>query len=395
MTEKTKIMLKSGKADSLERRHPWVFSGAIKKIYGNHPAEGDLVEVISNKDEFLGLGHYQNGSIAVRIISFEPKEIDEDFWFNKILSAYNLRISLGLIDNPTTNVYRLVFAEGDGLPGLIIDFYNTTAVIQVHSIGMHLKRYEIAEALKKIYGEKITTIYHKCEDSLPKNTEFEKKNEFLLGELHEDIVTENGHLFKVNWVEGQKTGFFIDQRVSRALVGKYAKGRNVLNTYCYTGGFSIYALAEGALSVDSVDSSKKAIQLTEENVALMKNPENHQAIAVDAMDFLGKIEKSYDMIILDPPAFAKHVDVKHRAVQGYKRINLAAFNKIAPGGILFTFSCSQVIDQRLFESTITSAAILAGRNIRILHHLSQPADHPYSIYHPEGRYLKGLVLYVE
>lgn len=392
--EKVKIILKSGKADSLERRHPWVFSGAIKKIIGE-PQEGDLVTVVSNKDEFLGIGHYQNGSIAVRIISFIQTEIDPEFWRNKIDSAFELRKSLGLVNNSNTNVYRLIFAEGDGLPGLIIDIYNKTAVIQAHSFGMHFLRKVIASALIDIFKENLENIYYKCEDSLPKNSPFEKSNEFLLGSLEEDIVIENGHSFKVNWVEGQKTGFFIDQRENRALVGKYSNGKNVLNTYCYTGGFSIYALAEGAKSVDSVDSSKKAIDLTNENVSLMENINNHQSFATDAMSFLGDIDKKYDLIILDPPAFAKHIDVKHRAVQGYKRINLAALSKIASGGFLFTFSCSQVIDARLFESTVMSAAILAGRNIRILHHLSQPADHPYSIYHPEGKYLKGLVLYVE
>ncbi len=392
--EYVKIVLKSGKADSLLRRHPWVFSGAVKKIYGS-PAEGDIVEVVSNKDEFLGYGHYQNGSIAVRVFSFEKREIDDDFWFDKIYSAYRMRQALGLVDNPETNVYRLIFAEGDELPGLVVDFYNGTAVIQPHSIGMHFLRNNIAEALKKIYGQKLHTIYYKCEDSLPKNTAFEKQNEFLLGNKEKDVVLENGNKFIVNWVRGQKTGFFIDQRFNRQLLARYSRGRRVLNTYCYTGGFSVYALAAGAQFVHSVDSSKKAVELTEENVALMTENVNHKAIAADAMEYINNFTDSYDLIILDPPAFAKHKDVKHRAVQGYKRINATALRKIAKGGILFTFSCSQVIDQRLFESTVTAAAILAGRKTRILHHLSQPADHPYSVFHPEGRYLKGLVLYVE
>ena len=392
--EYVKIVLKSGKADSLLRRHPWVFSGAVKKIYGS-PAEGDIVEVVSNKDEFLGYGHYQNGSIAVRVFSFEKREIDDDFWFDKIYSAYRMRQALGLVDNPETNVYRLIFAEGDELPGLVVDFYNGTAVIQPHSIGMHFLRNNIAAALKKIYGQKLHTIYYKCEDSLPKNTSFEKQNEFLLGNKEKDVVLENGNKFIVNWVRGQKTGFFIDQRFNRQLLARYSRGRRVLNTYCYTGGFSVYALAAGAQFVHSVDSSKKAVELTEENVALMTENVNHKAIAADAMEYINNFTDSYDLIILDPPAFAKHKDVKHRAVQGYKRINATALRKIAKGGILFTFSCSQVIDQRLFESTVTAAAILAGRKTRILHHLSQPADHPYSVFHPEGRYLKGLVLYVE
>jgi len=389
-----KIMLKSGKADSVKRRHPWVFSGAVKKIYGS-PNEGDIVEVVSNKDEFLGLGHYQNGSITVRIFSFEKTDINKDFWTNKLRSAFNLRQDIGLTNNELTNVYRLVFAEGDELPGLVIDYYNGTAVIQAHSIGMHHLRHDITGALQDIYGEKLHTVYYKCEDSLPKNTEFTKKDEFLSGNRESDIVLENGHQFEVNWVEGQKTGFFIDQRFNRELVGKYSKGKKVLNTYCYTGGFSIYALSAGATLVHSVDSSKRAIELTNRNVELLGNVENHKAFAVDAMSYLNDFEDSYDIIILDPPAFAKHKDVKHRAVQGYKRINVTALRKIAKGGILFTFSCSQVIDQRLFESTIMSAAIVANRKIRVLHHLSQPADHPYSIFHPEGRYLKGLVVYVE
>lgn len=392
--EYTKIMLKSGKADSILRQHPWVFSGAIKKIYGPIN-EGDIVEVISNKDEFLGYGHYQNGSIAVRIFAFEKVEINDKFWKKKIQDAHIHRKAIGLIDNAETNVYRLIFAEGDGLPGLVVDFYNGAAVIQPHSIGMHFLRETISQSLQEIYGENLHTIYHKCEDSLPKNVDFEKKNEFLLGDKHEIIVSENGNLFNVNWVEGQKTGFFIDQRFNRQLVGEYSKGRKVLNTYCYTGGFSIYALNNGAELVDSVDSSRKAIDLTNDNVDLLGNVTNHRSFAMDAMDFLNDFEDNYDLIILDPPAFAKHKDVKHRAIQGYKRINTTALKKIAPRGILFTFSCSQVIDQRTFESTILSAAILAGRKVKVLHHLSQPADHPYSIFHPEGRYLKGLVVYVE
>ncbi len=391
---KATIILKSGKSDSIERRHPWIFSGAIKKIEGN-PAEGDLVEVVSNKNEFLGLGHYQNGSIAVRIISFEKTTINNDFWKNKIQSAFNLRKNIGLIENPKTNTYRLIFAEGDGLPGLVVDIYNKTAVIQAHSLGMHQNRQIISEMIEDTLNPQIENIYYKGEDSLPRNNDTSVKNEFLLGNLSEDIVLENGLQFKVNWVDGQKTGFFIDQRENRFLVGKYAQGKNVLNTYCYTGGFSVYALANGAKHVDSVDSSKKAMELTDLNIELNHFTQNHQSHTDDAMDFLSNIEKPYDMIILDPPAFAKHIDVRHRAVSGYKRINLMALNKIAHGGILFTFSCSQVIDPRLFESTILSAAILAKRNVRVLHHLSQPADHPFSIYHPEGRYLKGLVLFVE
>ncbi|MBN2746149.1 MAG: class I SAM-dependent rRNA methyltransferase [Bacteroidales bacterium] len=391
---KATIILKSGKSDSLERRHPWVFSGAIKKFEGN-PSEGDLVEVVSNKNEFLGIGHYQNGSIAIRILSFEKTIVNNDFWTKKIQSAFHLRKNIGLIDNPKTNTYRLTFAEGDGLPGLVVDIYNKTAVIQAHSLGMHQNRKVISEIIKESLGARIKNIYYKGEDSLPKNNEISVKNEFLLGNLAEDIVFENGLKFKVNWVDGQKTGFFIDQRENRKLVGRYANEKTVLNTYCYTGGFSVYALANGAKHVDSVDSSKKAMELTDVNIDLNNFGANHQSHTNDAMDFLANIEKPYDLMILDPPAFAKHIDVRHRAVSGYKRINLMALSKIASGGILFTFSCSQVIDPRLFESTILSAAIIAKRNVRVLHHLSQPADHPFSIFHPEGRYLKGLVLYVE
>ncbi len=393
--ERTKIVLKSGKDDAVLRKHPWVFSGAVKKIYGP-VAEGDIVEVYNNKDRFLGIGHWGTGSIAVRVFSFEQTEINHDFWEEKIRSAYNVRRALQLTDNPDTNVYRLVFAEGDGLPGLVIDIYKDTAVIQAHSVGMYLLKESIATALENIYGNRLDTIYVKSKESLPKNLPIDTENHFLKGKKELTVVMENGHKFEVNWVKGQKTGFFIDQRFNRELVGRYSKGRKVLNTYCYTGGFSIYALKGEAQLVHSVDSSKIAIELTDENVQLNEfNTDKHQSFAVDTMSFLNEMETQYDLIILDPPAFAKHRDVRHKAVQGYKRINATALKKIAPGGILFTFSCSQVVDRRLFESTILAAAIQSGRKVRILHHLSQPADHPVSIYHPEGEYLKGLVLYVE
>ncbi len=392
---RTKIILKSGKDDAVLRQHPWVFSGAIKKMHGD-PQEGDIVDVYNNKDRFLACGHWQNGSIAVRIFSFQEVEPDYDFWKLRLQQAYAMRKAIGLVDSKTTNVYRLVFAEGDSLPGLVIDFYNGAAVIQAHSIGMYLLRKDFANALKEIYGDKLHTIYSKSKESLPKNLSFEVENEFLLGDKQKTVVLENGNKFEVNWVNGQKTGFFIDQRFNRELVGKYSKGRKVLNTYCYTGGFSIYALKEGASLVHSVDSSAKAIDLTDNNVALNQfTSVQHQSFSIDTMSYLQSMEESYDLIILDPPAFAKHRDVRHKAVQGYKRLNAIAFKKIAPGGILFTFSCSQVVDRRLFESTIFAAAIQSGRKIKILHHLSQPADHPASIYHPEGQYLKGLVLYVE
>ena len=393
--ERTKVVLKSGKDDAVLRQHPWVFSGAIKKIYGP-VTEGDIVAVHNNKDRFLGIGHWGNGSIAVRVFSFSEAEIDDNFWKEKIKAAYQVRTALQLTANAQTNVYRLVFAEGDGLPGLVIDIYNKTAVIQAHSIGMFQLREIFAEVLQEVYGDKLDTIYVKSKESLPKNLDIDTENHFLLGERESDVVLENGNKFEVNWVKGQKTGFFIDQRFNRELVGNYSRGKKVLNTYCYTGGFSIYALNGGAELVHSVDSSKIAIELTDQNVALNGfDEQKHQSFAVDTMSFLNEMEETYDIIILDPPAFAKHRDVRHKAVQGYKRINALAFKKIAPGGILFTFSCSQVVDRRLFESTVLAAAIQSGRKVKVLHHLSQPADHPVSIYHPEGEYLKGLVLYVE
>ena len=393
--DRTRIVLKSGKDGAVLRQHPWIFSGAIKKVYGP-TQEGDIVEVFNNKDRFLGIGHWGNGSIAVRIFSFELVEPDFSFWKKKIQTAYNVRESLSLTQNDKTNVYRLVFAEGDGLPGLIIDIYNKTAVIQAHSVGMYLLKEDIAKALQETYKERLDTIYVKSKESLPKNLPFDVDNHFIIGEKESDIVIENGNQFEVNWVKGQKTGFFIDQRFNRELVGKYSKGKRVLNTYCYTGGFSIYALNGDAKEVHSVDSSKIAIELTDANVKLSgHNINKHKSFAIDTMSFLNEMEDAYDLIILDPPAFAKHRDVRHKAVQGYKRINATAFNKIAKGGILFTFSCSQVVDRRLFESTVLAAAIQSGRKVRVLHHLSQPADHPVSIYHPEGEYLKGMVLFVE
>ena len=392
---KVKIVLKSGKDEAVIRQHPWVFSGAVKKVYGE-TNEGEIVDVYNNKDRFLGQGHWQDGSIAVRMLSFEDEEINYDFWKKKIQAAYNMRVSIGLIDNAETNIYRLVFAEGDNLPGLVIDFYAGAAIVQTHSIGMYLIRHDIAKILQEIYGDRIHTIYAKSKESLPKSTAFDIENEFLLGEKESIVALENGNKFEVNWVSGQKTGFFVDQRYNRELVGQYSKGRKVLNTFCYTGGFSIYALQQGATLVHSVDSSAKAIDLTNDNVKLNGyTSEQHDAFAVDTMDFMKDMPENYELIILDPPAYAKHKKVRHNAVQGYKRLNATAFKNMASGGILFTFSCSQVVDRRLFESTVLAAAIHAGRKVKILHHLSQPADHPQNIYHPEGEYLKGLVLYVE
>jgi 23S rRNA (cytosine1962-C5)-methyltransferase len=390
-----KVILKSGKDQSVRRYHPWIFSGAIKKIIG-HVNEGDLVYVTDNKDEFLAIGHYQIGSIAVRIISFEEKEIDDAFWKDKIERAYQLRKMTGLATSETNNVYRLVHAEGDGLPGLIIDFYNGTVVIQMHSIGMYLNREHIVNALKEILGDKLTAVYDKSESTIPFKSEIEAKNGYLFGESSEKVVLEYGNKFKINWEEGQKTGFFIDQRENRKLLAEYSKGRSVLNVFGYTGGFSVYAMKGDAKLVHSVDSSKKAIDLTNENIELnFEDTSRHEAFAVDAFEYLNNIENKYDLIILDPPAFAKHQNVLHNALQGYKRLNIKAIEQIKPGGILFTFSCSQVVSKENFRKTIFTAAANTGRNVRILHQLNQPVDHPISVYHPESEYLKGLVVYVE
>jgi 23S rRNA (cytosine1962-C5)-methyltransferase len=390
------IILNPGKEQSPLRFHPWIFSGAIKSKTGEI-AEGDVVEVRDHKGIFLGLGHYQDGTIAVRLFAFKKAEVDFKFWKNKVVRAFNVRKRMGLTENPATNVYRLVNAEGDGMPGLIIDFYNGTAVLQTHSIGMHRIKTELIEALKEIYGEKLKAVYDKSEETMPKLSAVKARNGLLWGETESNEVLENGHAFYVDWATGQKTGFFIDQRESRDLVSRYSKDKNALNTFCYSGGFSIYALAAGAKMVHSVDSSQKAIDLTLRNVALNSIPAgaSHEAFAVDTFDFLIGKEHTYDLIILDPPAFAKHQNVKHNAVKGYKRLNAEALKQIKPGGVLFTFSCSQVIDRQLFQGAVMAAAIETGRSVRILHQLIQPADHPISIFHPEGEYLKGLVLYVE
>lgn len=389
----SKVVVGSKKNEAIERFHPWVFSGAIKKIYG--PAnDGDIVEVYSNKEKFLALGHYQNGSITVRLFSWEQQNPDKNFWLLRLKSALDYRKTLGLLDNKNTNVFRLVFAEGDNMPGFIADYYNGTCVLQFHSIGMYLMRQLITDCLKELLGDKLTCVYDKSAETLGKSNK-SIQNEFLLGNTESTIVLENNNQFKVDWINGQKTGFFIDQRDNRELVGKYAKGKKVLNTFCYTGGFSIYALQQGAEFVHSVDSSAKAMEMVDENVKLNGFTDNHTSYTSDVFDFLKDADDKYDLIILDPPAFAKHRDVMHNAVQGYKRLNTEAFRKIKKGGILFTFSCSQVIQRRMFIDTVLSAAILAGRKVRVMHHLSQPADHPFSIYHPEGEYLKGLVLHVE
>jgi len=363
------------------------------------------VEVYSAKDEYLGTGHYQKGSIMVRIFSFEKVVPGVSFWKSKIQKAFDYRKSIGLTDDANTNVYRLVYGEGDGLPGLIIDYYNGTAVIQAHSIGMYRERNHLVEALKEIYGTKLKAVYDKSKESLgasgtkvPPESEGESelKNSYLFASDHEKQVLENGLRFHIDWEEGQKTGFFIDQRENRKLVAQYAAGRKVLDCFCYAGGFSAYALKAGATQVHSVDSSKTAIKLTDTNIGLNFGKDARQtSFDADAFDFLGSHSSEYDMMIVDPPAFAKHRDARHQAVMGYRRLNALAIKGIKPGGIILTFSCSQVVDKYLFHGAITAAAIETGRSIRIVKYLSQPADHPISIYHPEGEYLKGMVLYVE
>ncbi len=395
MAERTRITLRSGKDQSLRRYHPWVFSGAIKKIYG--PArEGGLVDIYDNKDEFLACGHYRDGSIAVRVLSFEQIEVDQEFWDLKISNAWKLREKLGLVSNPNTNVFRWISAEGDGLPGLIVDYYGGAAVIQTHSIGMYHNLKLIVESLKKSAGEKLHTIYNKSESTLPDKPGITERSGFLMGDLERGEVVENGFKFNVNWVQGQKTGFFIDQRENRDLVGKWSEGRKVLNMFGYTGGFSVYGLGGGAKLVHTVDSSGKAIDLTREHVEMnFPGDTRHEAYAVDAFNYLKEMETAYDLIILDPPAFAKHQKVLNNALQGYKRLNQQAIEHIAPGGILFTFSCSQAVSRENFRRSVFVAAANAKRNVRVLHQLSQPPDHPVSIFHLEGEYLKGLVLEVE
>ncbi|WP_319589738.1 class I SAM-dependent rRNA methyltransferase [uncultured Draconibacterium sp.] len=393
--EFVKVVLKSGKDQSVLRFHPWVFSGAIKKMYGT-PAEGDLVKVYSNKDQFLGIGHYQVGSIAIRIVSFDEVEPDYDFWRSKIESAWNLRKMTGFDNNPETNVFRLIHAEGDGMPGLIVDFYNGTAVMQMHSIGMYLIREELVKALQEVLGDKLKAVYNKSEKTLPFKADVKSEDGYLYGSESETEVQEYGLRFKVDWEKGQKTGFFVDQRENRKLVQDYSKGRDVLNMFCYTGGFSFYAMQGDAKSVHSVDASAKAIDLTDENVELnFPGDERHKLTVIDGFEYLKDIQDKYDLIILDPPAFAKHRKTLPQALKGYKRINTRAFEQIRKGGILFTFSCSQVVSKEKFREAVFSAAAIAGRNVRILHQMSQPVDHPVNIYHPESEYLKGLVLYVE
>ena len=395
------IYLRKGKEESLLRRHPWIFSGAIDHIKAEEEsdfAEGALVEVYTRQGEFMALGHYQVGSIAVRVLTFEREEIDQAWWNLRIAVAYDVRRTLDLTDNPATTCYRLVHGEGDSLPGLVIDIYGTTAVVQCHSVGMYRSRMQIAEALREVYGERLAAVYDKSSQTVPYKAGLNAVDGYLMGKVATPTqeVSENGHRFLVNWEEGQKTGFFLDQRCNRELVERYAAGRTVLNTFCYTGGFSVYAAAGGAKEVCSVDASERAVQLADENMRLnFGDSFPHTTLACDAVEYLKQIGDRYDLIILDPPAFAKHHKVLGNAMQGYKRLNARALSQIRPGGILFTFSCSQAVTKELFRTTVFSAAAIAGRNVRILHQLAQPADHPINIYHPEGEYLKGLVLYVE
>lgn len=391
-----KVYLKPGKEESLKRFHPWVFSGAIARVEGE-PEEGEIVDVYTSKKEFIACGHFQIGSIAVRVLSFVQETIDHEFWVRKLAVAKDLRVALGLIGNPQNNTYRLVHGEGDNLPGLIIDVYDHTAVMQAHSAGMHVYRMEIADALSEVMGDVIENIYYKSETTLPFKADLlSTENGFIKGGSPENVAMENGLKFHVDWLKGQKTGFFVDQRVNRHLLERYAKGRNVLNMFCYTGGFSFYAMRGGANLVHSVDSSAKAIDLTNENVELnFPGDARHKAYAEDAFKYLDRMGDQYDLIILDPPAFAKHRDALRNALRGYTKLNAKAFEKIRPGGILFTFSCSQVVNKENFRNAVFTAAAQSGRSVRILHQLTQPGDHPVNIYHPEGEYLKGLVLYVE
>lgn len=398
MTKYIKVTLKAKKDESLLRFHPWVFSGAIAAME-KQPQEGEIVEVYNSHNEYCATGHFQLGSIAIRVFSFEKVEPNADFWTAKIRNAYETRLAIGLANSNKTNCYRLVHGEGDSMPGLVIDVYDKTAVIQAHSIGMHRIHKEIGEAIRTVLGKNIENIYYKSTTTLPPFFVQQENVEdyYICGKDDgQYIAKENDLLFHADWIKGQKTGFFIDQRENRAMLERYSKDRSVLNMFCYTGGFSLYAMRGGAKLVHSVDSSAKAIELTKQNVELnFKGDDRHDAFAEDAFKFLNEMTTPYDLIVLDPPAFAKHRDAIRHALQGYKKLNAKAFEKIKPGGILFTFSCSQAISKEQFRLAVFSAAAMSKRNVRILHQLTQPADHPIGIYHPEGEYLKGLVLYVE
>ena len=389
------VHLKKGKEESLKRFHPWIFSGAIHHL-DEDISEGEIVRVVTFMGDFIAIGHYQIGSIAVRVLSFQDIHVDEKFWETCLGSALAMRRGIGMADNPQNNTYRLVHGEGDNLPGLIIDCYGKTAVMQAHSVGMHNNRFDICKALIKIMGDRIGQVYYKSETTLPYKAELGQENGFIYGSTEEDVAIENGLKFHVDWLKGQKTGFFIDQRENRSLLEHYAKGRSVLNMFCYTGGFSVYAMRGQAKLVHSVDSSAKAVELTNQNIALnFPQDTRHEAFCEDAFKYLDTHDGKYDLIVLDPPAFAKHRSTLRNALKGYTRLNVKGFQQIKSGGILFTFSCSQVVTKEQFRNAVFTAAAQAGRKVRILHQLHQPADHPINIYHPEGEYLKGLVLYVE
>lgn len=388
-----KVFIHKGKTDAILRFHPWIFSGAIKTKEPDVKND-ELVEVVDARGNFLAVGYYTESNIAVRVLSFQPITSLEKLFREKLQQAFNARSIIGLVESEETNTYRLVHAEGDGLPGLIIDFYNGTAVIQAHSFFMAKQTELVATCLREIYGEKLQAVYNKSANTLPKNNVLAKDG-FVFGSAENTLVKENGHVFKIDFIHGQKTGFFIDQRDNRKLLAHYAKGKSVLNTFCYTGGFSVYAANAGATKVVSVDSSEKAIVLTNENIQLNGAEKKHASYAQDVFDYLKTVETNdFDIIVLDPPAFAKNISARHHALQAYQRLNLAALKKIKSGGILFTFSCSQVVTYDLFKGAVTAAAIEAGRTVRILHQLTQPADHPVNIFHPEGNYLKGLVLLI-
>ena len=387
--------LRRGKAESLKRFHPWVFSGAIDRCDGK-PQEGDVVRVVSHEGEMLGYGHCQIGSIAVRMLTFSEEPVDDAFWQQRLAEVFRMRKALQLSGREDNNIYRLVHGEGDRLPGLVVDVYGRTAVMQAHSVGMHVSRETIAKALVAASKGLIDNVYYKSETTLPYKADLHGENGFLIGNDEGNVATENGLRFHIDWLHGQKTGFFVDQRENRALLEHYAPGRNVLNMFCYTGGFSVYALRGGANLVHSVDASAKAIELTRANVELnFPGDQRHEAYTADAFKYLEEAGNNYDLIVLDPPAFAKHRDALRNALKGYTRLNAMAFRKIKPGGILFTFSCSQAVSKEQFRLAVFTAATQSGRHVRILHQLHQPADHPINIYHPEGEYLKGLVLYVE
>ena len=389
------VHLKKGKEESLKRFHPWIFSGAIHHL-DEDISEGEIVRVVTFMGDFIAIGHYQIGSIAVRVLSFQDIHVDETFWEVRLGSALAMRRGIGMADNPQNNTYRLVHGEGDNLPGLIIDCYGKTAVMQAHSVGMHNNRFDICKALIEIMGDRIEQVYYKSETTLPYKAELGQENGFIYGSTEEDVAIENGLKFHVDWLKGQKTGFFIDQRDNRSLLERYAKGRSVLNMFCYTGGFSVYAMRGQAKLVHSVDSSAKAVELTNQNIALnFPQDTRHEAFCEDAFKYLDTHDGKYDLIVLDPPAFAKHRSTLRNALKGYTRLNVKGFQQIKSGGILFTFSCSQVVTKEQFRNAVFTAAAQAGRKVRILHQLHQPADHPINIYHPEGEYLKGLVLYVE